>query len=140
MKQTDTEDLSKAIKFEAAWKEGFENFERVFDPLLNKSVKRKIDKDNEYFVPSQNGLYRYSLDENIKLDKRYGSWKNGSEEFGFQGAINHHIRDNYWNEDATYSLYNRDIGIFFIDIETRVGNSYKHFANEDEVVKIRKKE
>lgn len=37
----------------------------------------------EYFVPMATGNYTYSLDKSIKLDKRYGTWKQGSEEFGF---------------------------------------------------------
>lgn len=109
------------MKFEAAWKEGYDNYERAYNTELQKSVKRKINKNCEFFVPSQNGLYHYALDQSIKLDKRFGSWKQGSEEFGFQNPIAHHVRDEYWDEDVSKAKYNQNPNIWFIDIETRVG-------------------
>lgn len=113
--------------FEAQWREGYENFERVYDKSSGKSLKRKIDKMAEYFVPMATGNYTYSLDKSIKLDKRYGTWKQGSEEFGFSDQISHHIRDEYWDVDANKAKYNKEIGIFFIDIETRTGQNSEGF-------------
>lgn len=126
--------------FEAMWRDGSDHVERVFSTELNKSITRIIKKDSEYFVPSQIGNYAYVLDKEIKLDKRYGSFKHGQDEFGFQNVIGHHIRDSYWSEDAGESKYNRNPGIFFIDIETRVGVSYKHEVDESRKIKVRKKE
>lgn len=116
-----------SVEFEQMWRDGFDYFERVFSPELNKSIKRKVNKRAEFFVPSQIGNYTYVLDQSVKLDKRYGTSKQGSSEFGFQNPIGHHIRDEYWDEDASKSKYNRDIGIFFIDIETRVGKNSTGF-------------
>lgn len=113
--------------FEAAWKEGYDFFERVYIPELDKSTKRKVNKNNEFFVPSQSGHYRYALDQNIKLDKRYGSWRQGAEEFGFQNSLGHHIRDEYWNEDTTKAKYQQKPAVWFLDIETRVGQNSTGF-------------
>lgn len=126
------------MKFEATWREGWETYERVFDTILNRSVKRIIDKRAEFFVPSSMGNYRSVLDNNLRLDKRFGTYKQGSSEFGFQGAAQHHIRDSYWNEDNSKSKYNTDIAIWYIDIETRSGVAFEHYYPVNHKVELKK--
>jgi len=49
-----------------------------------------------------------------------------------------HIRDQYWSE--TESKYNKEPRIWYIDIETRSGKSYKYPVNSNKTIKIRKKQ
>ncbi|TXG81016.1 MAG: hypothetical protein E6R13_07155, partial [Spirochaetes bacterium] len=122
--------------FESAWQEDWEFYERVLNTETNKSEKRKIDKQHEFFVPKTTGLYSYMLDDTVKLDKQYGSSKAGRDKFGLSSPIEHHIRDEYWNEDSSKVLYNTNPRIWYIDIETRVGLSYK-YPTTNKKVKIR---
>lgn len=122
--------------FESAWQDGFESYERVFDTHSNTSKKFKIDRSCEFFIPKSSGLYSYVLDQSIKLDKQFGTSKAGKGQFGFCRPIAGHIRDTYWNEDQSKSTYNQNPRMWYIDIETRVGISYKYTIS-DTLVKIR---
>lgn len=125
------------MKFEMMWRDGSDLYERVYDTELGKSIKRQVNKKAEFFVPAQYGRYSYVLDKNVRLDKRYGTARQGSEEFGYQSPIGHHIRDEYWDVDASKSKYNKDINTWFIDIETRVSVSYKEEVLETSTATIK---
>lgn len=104
--------------FEATWRDGFNFYERTFDTQLNRSAKKHIDLQYEWYEPSSRGLYTYILDETIKLDKKQGNAKQGREHYGFLDPMYRNIRDNYWGKEQGY---NNSPRIWYLDIETRVG-------------------
>lgn len=106
--------------FEAAWRDGFEYFERVHDPLLNRSVKNKINLPFEYYEPKDNGLYESILDPTLRFDKKQGRSKDARGQFGSTDPIYRSIRENYWQTN-----YNKASRVWYLDIETRSGRSYK---------------
>lgn len=129
--------MSKQL-FESSWKEDFVFYERVYDTEQKKSIKREVENIYEWYEPSSSGLYRYILDDKVKLDKKIGSsGKYGRNKYGFLDPMFKNIRDNYWNKD----LYNLSARTWFIDIETRVGVSYKNTNIDDnKIIKIRIKQ
>lgn len=107
--------------FESAWRDGFEFFERVHDPLLNRSVKHKINLPFEWYEPKDNGLYESILDPALRFDKKQGRSKEGRGHYGFTDPIYRNIRDNYWQNN-----FNKSPRVWYLDIETRSGRSYKN--------------
>ena len=53
------------MKFEAAYKKGFDNFIRVFNENTKKSEELKISNNYEYYEPSARGNFSYILDNSI---------------------------------------------------------------------------
>ena len=120
--------------FEAAWKQGYEYFERYYDTELKKSVKTEIKEPFEWYIPMSNGNYMSILDSNIKLDKRQShNPKDGREYYGFADPISRKIRDTYWKD----KLYNKAPRTWYLDIETRVSRSYKNPTNSQDKIKLR---
>ena len=103
--------------FEATWRDDFNFFERYYDTESKTSKKEKINLQYEWFEESSFGTYSFILNNDIKLIKKEGRFKNSSEKYGFLDPMYRNIRDNYWNKDA----YNLDPNIWYLDIETRVG-------------------
>lgn len=120
--------------FETSWREGYNFYERYYDTNLNKSVQQRIDLPYEWYEPNSNGIYSYILDSTIRLDKKQGNAKDGRDKYGFLDPLYRNIRDNYWNKDA----FNLTPRTFYLDIETRVGHSYKSEGSE-KLIKIKKK-
>lgn len=116
--------------FEAAWREGFEYFERVHDEVLGRSVKRMIDLPFEWYEPHTKGLYQSIQDPTLRFEKKQGRSKDGRGHFGFTDPIYRNIRENYWLKS-----YNKAPRIWYLDIETRSGRSYKNLGMGD--LKIR---
>lgn len=110
--------------FEDSWKEDFNFYERVYDTELKKSIKIQSDNKYEWYEQSSKGLYSYILDDSIKLDKKLSSSsKDGRDKYGFLNPIYKNIRDTYWNKN----LYNKNVNIWYYDIETRVGQNSTGF-------------
>ena len=105
-------------QFESTFRDGFNFYERYYDPSLGRSMKKKIDLPYEWYEPSSRGLYTYILDDSIKLEKKQGNAKQGREHYGFMDPMYRNIRDNYWGKDGGYNTTPR---IWYLDIETRVG-------------------
>lgn len=122
--------------FESTWRDGYAFFERYFDTTLNRSVKKEIKLPHEWYELQSKGLYSYILDDSIKLEKKQGNAKAGRDHYGFIDPMYRNIRDSYWNQNA----YNLNARVWYLDLESRVGTSYKHQVNGDKVLKIRKKE
>lgn len=107
--------------FESAWRDGFEFFERVHDPLLNRSVKRKINLPFEWYEPKDNGLYESILDPALRFDKKQGRSADARGKYGSTDPIYRNIRENYWQNN-----FNKSSRVWYLDIETRSGRSYKN--------------
>lgn len=116
--------------FECAWREGYEYFERVWDPVLKRSTKNKINLPHEWYEPNSSGLYSSISDPEMKFEKKQGRSRDGRNHYGFTDPIYRSIRDNYWGAN-----YNKSPRIFYLDIETRSGRSYKHAAIGDLTIK-----
>ncbi len=124
------------MKFETAWREDFKFYERVFNPETNKSIKREIKSLYEWYEPCSTGIYTSVIDSSVRLEKKQStSSKDGRDKYGFLDPMYRNIRDNYWGKN----LYNLEPRTFFIDIETRVGVSYKNKVNEQKMIRIRQK-
>lgn len=113
--------------FESSWREGYEFYERYYDTNLQRSIKQQIKLPYEWYEPSSKGLYTYILDPTIKLDKKQGNAKQGRDHYGFLDPMYRNIRDNYWNQDK-YQMKPR---VFYLDIETRVGQNSTGFPSPD---------
>lgn len=109
--------------FESAWRDGFEYFERVRDPLLNRSVKNKINLPFEWYEPKDNGLYESILDPTLRFDKKQGRSADARGQYGSTDPIYRSIRENYWQNN-----FNKSPRVWYLDIETRSGRSYKNFG------------
>lgn len=116
------------MKFEATWKEGFDNFIRVFDETTNKSSEIKIPNNYEYYEVNSKGNYTYILDKNIHLQKCLGYYKNAKGKYGVRKPSEIYIRDNFWGHS-----YNLKPRIFYLDIETRSIGSFPtpELANQE---------
>ena len=112
--------------FETSWRSGYEFFERYHDSTLQRSVTNQIRLPYEWYEPSSNGLYTSVLDDSIRLDKKQGRAKEGRDNYGFLDPIYRNIRDNYWDKDSGDG-YNKNPRIFYLDIETRVGQNSTGF-------------
>lgn len=102
------------MKFEAAYKKGFDNFVRVFNENTKKSEELKISNNYEYYEPSARGNFSYILDNSIKLERKLGYFKNAKGKYGVRKPHEIFIRDNFWGHS-----YNLNPRIFYLDIETR---------------------
>ena len=107
--------------FESAWRDGYEYFERVHDPLLNRSVKNKINLPFEWYEPKDNGLYESILDPELRFDKKQGRSADARGQYGSTDPTYRSIRDNYWQNN-----FNKAPRVWYLDIETRSGRSYKN--------------
>jgi len=126
--------------FESTFGKEWEFYERYYDTELEKSVQKRIDLPYEWYVPSSTGLYSYILDETVRLEKKQGNSKNAKGNYGILDPMYRNIRDNYWGtSDDNPNGYNKEPRIWDIDIETRVGKSYKNEVNGDKILKVRKK-
>jgi len=112
--------------FECTYRDRFTFFERYFDTVRGKSIKKQINIPYEWYEPSSNGKYSYILDESIKLDKKQGNAKQGRDQYGFLDPMYRNIRDTYW-ESKTDNKYNDNPRCFYMDIETRVGTNSTGF-------------
>lgn len=124
--------------FEATWRSEYRFFERYYDTDLERSVSKRINLPFEWYEPSSNGLYTSVLDSSVTLEKKQGRSKDGRDHYGFMDPMYRNIRDNYWGSGVPDD-YQRNPRIFYIDIETRVGRSFKNNLNDDKVIKVRKK-
>jgi len=104
--------------FESSWRDGYTYYERYHDPILNKSIKKRIDIPWEWYVPRSTGLYSSILDDSIKLEKKQGKSKEAKDNYGALDPIYRNIRDNYWN--SSVNKFNPNPRTWFLDIETRV--------------------
>lgn len=109
--------------FEATFRQRFDFFERYYDTELQKSVTRQLDGTYEWYEPFSKGHYTSILDDTQRFDKRYGSAKKGRDHFGFTDPMVRNIRDNYWKD----GLFNTEPRIWYLDIETRVGQNSTGF-------------
>ena len=110
--------------FEATWRDGYNFYERYYDTNLQKSAQKQITLPYEWYEPQSNGIYSYILDETIKLDKKQGNAKQGRDQYGFLDPMYRNIRDNYWNKEEGF---NNNPRIWYLDIETRVGQNSTGF-------------
>lgn len=110
--------------FESTWRDGYTYYERYYDTLAGKSIKRRIDIPFEWYVPSSNGLYTSMMDDSVKLDKRQGRAKDARGQYGSLDPMYRNIRDNYWKHDV--NGYNENPNVWYLDIETRSGVSYRN--------------
>lgn len=122
--------------FETAWRDGYQFFERTFDTNLNRSTTQEITVPYEWYEPHSKGLYQNILDPEIRLDKKQGRAKEGRNQHGFTDPLYRQIRDKYWKDSA----YNKNPRIWWLDIETRSGRSFKNTSNSPQLLKVRKKQ
>lgn len=107
--------------FESAWKDGWDYYERVFNPDTKKSIVRKTDNKWEYYSASSTGIYSYLIDSNIKLTKQLSSsQKDTRDQYGVMDPLYKNIRDNYWSQNK----YNLKPRVWYLDIETRATKGF----------------
>jgi len=121
--------------FECAWRDGFLHYERFYDTVTKQSVSKRVDIPCEWYEESSKGHYTYILDDTVTLEKKQGRAKKGRGKYGFLDPTYRNIRDNYWENDN----YNKEPRIWYLDIETRSGKSFKHKVHEHQKIRVRKK-
>lgn len=114
------------LKYETSFKIGYNPFIRVFNTETNKSESISIPNKYEFYVPSSNGDYSYIYDKNLKLEKRLGTSKESSDQYGVFNPIEHYVRDHFWKTG-----YNLNPRIWYIDIETRSGQNSTGFPKAE---------
>ena len=119
--------------FEKAWKKNWDYYERYYDTNLKRSVESKITLPQEWYEENSTGDYSSILDDSVKLVRKQGKSKDARDHYGFIDPIYRQIRDNYWKDKK----YHKTPRTWYLDIETRVSQSYKY--NNEEVT-IRKKD
>ena len=106
-------------KFETAWKEGYSYFARVNEN--GKSKKIEIPSSIEYYEPNVNGRFKYILDQNLRMTRKLGRYKDAQNGYGVRNPIDVYIRDHHWDKNGEY---NTNPTIFYLDIETRADFSF----------------
>ena len=113
--------------FETSYKEGFDNYVRVFDETTKKSKSIKVPNKYEYFIPSENGVFSYVYDKDMKMASYEGTYKDAEGNYGIFNPIDRYVRDNFWKSKK----YNLNPRIFYLDIETRSGVNSKGFPKPE---------
>ena len=121
--------------FESTYRDQYQFFERYYCTEQKRSIQKEITIPYEWYKESSKGIYSSILDDTIRLEKKQGRAKDGRDQYGFLDPMYRNIRDNYWGK----SMYNLNPRIWYLDIETRVGTSYKNEMDPSQVIKIRKK-
>jgi len=124
--------------FESAWTKNYIPYERVYNTELEKSISRPITFSAEWFEEDSRGKYESILDNTVKLTRKQGNAKDGRNHWGFSDSIYRNIREKYWNEHQK-DTFNKKPRTWYLDIETRVGKSYKNPEKTAKTIKIRKK-
>ena len=101
-------------KFETAWKEGYAYYARVNEN--GKTKKIEIPSSIEYYEPNANGRFKYILDQNLRMTRKLGRYKDAQNGYGVRNPIDVYIRDHHWDKNGEY---NTNPTIFYLDIETR---------------------
>ena len=81
--------------FETSYKEGFDNYVRVFDETTKKSKSIKVPNKYEYFIPSENGVFSYVYDKDMKMASYEGTYKDAEGNYGIFNPIDRYVRDNF---------------------------------------------
>lgn len=123
------------LKYESSYREKFKPFIRVYDTELKRSKSIEIDNTYEYFMPYSKGCYTYVNDPSLKLEKFIGSYKDSKDQYGVFNPIDRYVRDHFWKTG-----YNETPRTFYIDIETRSGQSFITKEYDNKKIKIRRKE
>ena len=113
--------------FETSYKEGFDNYVRVFDETTKKSKSIKVPNKYEYFIPNENGVFSYVYDKDLKMASHEGTYKDAEGNYGIFNPIDRYVRDNFWKSKK----YNLNPRIFYLDIETRSGVNSKGFPKPE---------
>lgn len=121
--------------FEACFNVGnFETYERFYNTETNKSEIQKVFLKNQVFIEDPKGEYTFLLDPNIKLTKVLANQANNLETYGKTNVTAEHIRQNYWKLND--SKYNKNISIFYLDIETTAHSPVDAEACRERIVSI----
>ena len=121
--------------FEACFNVGnFETYERFYNTETNKSEIQKVFLKNQVFVEDPKGEYTFLLDPNIKLTKVLANQAKNLETYGKTNVAAEHIRQNYWKLND--SKYNKNISIFYLDIETTAHSPIDTEACRERIVSI----
>ena len=121
--------------FEACFNVGnFETYERFYNTETNKSEIQKVFLKNQVFIEDSKGEYTFLLDPNIKLTKVPANQAKNLETYGKTNIAAEHIRQNYWKLND--SKYNKNISIFYLDIETTAHSPIDTEACRERIVSI----
>lgn len=121
--------------FEACFNVGnFETYERFYNTETNKSEIQKVFLKNQVFIEDPKGEYTFLLDPNIKLTKVQANQAKDLETYGKTNIAAEHIRQNYWKLND--SKYNKNISIFYLDIETTAHSPIDTEACRERIVSI----
>jgi DNA polymerase elongation subunit (family B) len=112
--------------FEAGYKKGYDYYIRYNDGEVKTE---QIDSNIEFYEPYSKGHFSYILDDSLKLQKKYGNYKDARDKYGVINPIERNIRDNYWLEN-----YNKNPRIWYLDIETRVATNSTGFPVPDKAL------
>lgn len=121
--------------FEACFNVGnFETYERFYNTETNKSEIQKVFLKNQVFIEDPKGEYTFLLDPEIKLTKVPANQAKDLETYGKTNIAAEHIRQNYWKLND--SKYNKNISIFYLDIETTAHSPVDAEACRERIVSI----
>ena len=102
--------------FEQSWSIKSDTYIREFDETKNKSVMKAVPYKSEYYLEDMLGEYKSFLDPSVLLRRVQGSAWNITGAYGGTKAEYVTIREDYFGK----SNYNKNPGIFYLDIETSV--------------------
>ena len=122
--------------YESNYRAGWDNYIRVFDTETNRSICFKIQNKWEYYKPFSQGTYTCITDQTIKLAKFLGTKKEADGNFGVRSPVDVYIRDHFWDTKQ----FNLNPRVFYLDIETRSGQSFVENTFDNKVLKIRHNE
>ena len=114
--------------FEQSWTNAGKTYIREFNPSSGKSERTLTNYKPEYFIRDNLGSYTGFLDGK-KLRKVQGSSYNIPDAYNTTSAPYVAIREEYFGKK-----YNNKPGIFYFDIETKVGYNSTGFPNPEDAL------
>jgi DNA polymerase elongation subunit (family B) len=118
MERTGRQRRYMALKFEDAWMIKGTTYIREFDTTKGKSAVRVSPHKSEYYLEDPLGEYSSFLEPDVKLRRVQGSAFNVDNAYGVKSGVYTTIREEYFYTDKEY---NKDINVWYMDIETSVG-------------------
>lgn len=121
--------------FEATFQlenEPYKTFERFVEDGIVKI--KEIPIQSEVYIKDPVGKFEFIFDSNIKLSKVSQKKAKDQETFGKTTIAQEWIRSEYW--DINNSRYNKNISIFYLDIETTAHSQVNTELCNERIVSI----
>ncbi len=118
-----------ALEFEDSWAVKGTTYVREHNTTTNKSEVRVSPHKSEYYLEDPLGSYKSFLEPDVKLRKATGSAYNVDNAYGVKSGVYTTIREDYF---YTKENYNRNVNVWYLDIETKVGYNSIGFPNAED--------